>query len=158
MSNKWLIRSTHTIYVSLDTYVKVTLWFKSINQIGYYLQKKYIIASNIYDMVVKEVYVKLGVMCYSAERKSIPVVINFSIDVEAYRSSLFMASFKFWSSLLAKALPKKKWHIFLPFFAIHPPCTPKECAGPSEDQKDRNKNSSRGGSWVLLRKTRDPSG
>ena len=46
-------------------------------------------------MVVKEVYVKLGVMCYSAERKSIPVVINFSIDVEAYRSSLFMASFKF---------------------------------------------------------------
>lgn len=42
---------------------------------------------------------KLGVMCYSAERKSIPVVINFSIDVEAYRSPLFMASFK--------ALPKK---------------------------------------------------
>ena len=38
---------------------------------------------------------KLGVMCYSAKRKSIPVVINFSIDVEAYWSSLFMASFKF---------------------------------------------------------------
>lgn len=38
---------------------------------------------------------KLGVMCHSAERKSIPVVINFSIDVEAYRSPLFMASFKF---------------------------------------------------------------
>ena len=38
---------------------------------------------------------KLGVMCYSAERKSIPVVINFSIDFEAYRSFTFMASFKF---------------------------------------------------------------
>ena len=59
---------------------------------------------------------------------------------------------------LQKPYRKKKWHISLPFFAIHPPCTPKECAGPSEGQEDRNKNSSQGRSWVLLRKARDASG